>query len=253
MKHSITCILSVWVTLFVTSNIFAQVDQTHAAFDSILKAHVRNGLVTYVALRDNDLPRLNAYLDDMAQLDIASLDRNDQLAAYINIYNATMLKAICDRYVPGYSPSNDNFKIFDESLVRLKTGTISLNDLENKVIRPTFKDPRIHVALVCGAISCPPLIDSAYTGKTLDMVLDAKFKEWIVKDPSRNRLHKDRRTMHVSKIFEWYADDFGGKDNIANFIDEHHPDKLKGYAVKFMDYDWSLNIRKLGMKQQSGQ
>tara|TARA_Y100000589_G_scaffold238158_1_gene225561 strand:+ start:945 stop:1685 length:741 start_codon:yes stop_codon:yes gene_type:complete len=246
MKHRPSRLFFVVVLTvgFLTSLTHAQTDATHAAFDKLLKQYVRNGLVTYVPLRDEALPQLNSYLDQIAKLDIAALSKNDQLAAYINIYNATMLKAVCDRYMPGYSPSNDNFKVFSEKLVRLKTGTISLNDLENTVIRPTFKDPRIHVALVCGAVSCPPLIDTAYTGKTLDMVLDAKFKDWLVNDPTRNKINQDRRTIYLSKIFDWYADDFGGKDNILKFVDQHHPAKLKSYAVKYLDYDWSLNIRK---------
>lgn len=250
MKNSITCILIILIMLCCTAtSLIAQVVPTHESFEKILKKHVHNGLVTYVSLRDNDLPQLNSYLQQMAELDIASLEKNDQLAAYINIYNATMIKAICDRYEPGYSPSKDQFKVFDEKLVQLKTDAISLNDLENKVIRPTFKDPRIHVALVCGAISCPPLIDTVYSGKTLDMVLDAKLKDWLVNDPSRNQINKDRRILHLSKIFDWYAQDFGGSTQVGAFVDEHHPEKLKGYTVKFLDYDWSLNIKKMGMKK----
>jgi hypothetical protein len=222
----------------------AQAQSEHDAFDRILKQYVHDGLVAYVSLRDNALPQLNAYLNSMADLDIASLDRDAQLAAYINIYNATMLKAVCDRYVPGYSPAEGDFKIFKEKLVRLKTGVISLNDLENSVIRPTFKDPRIHVALVCGAVSCPPLIDSAYTAKTLNQTLDVNLKHWLVNDPARNKINSDRRTVYLSKIFEWYADDFGGKANILKFVDEHHPDKLGRYSVQYLEYDWTLNIKK---------
>ncbi|MAX23445.1 MAG: hypothetical protein CMJ19_02985 [Phycisphaeraceae bacterium] len=236
--------------LSLTGSLFAQSTSRHAAFDKLLNKYVQKGLVAYVPLRDEALPQLNSYLDAMAQLDIASLSRNEQLAAYINIYNATMLKAVCDRYVPGYSPSKDEFKVFKDPLVRLKSGTVSLNDLENKIIRPTFKDPRIHVALVCGAISCPPLIDSAYTAATLDRTLETNLKRWLTNDPTRNRINADRRTVYLSKIFEWYAEDFGGSANVLKYVDMHHPDRLKGYAVRYLEYDWTLNIQKMGMKKQ---
>lgn len=253
MKHGIFCVLLAVLAFSCTATSLLAEDETHAAFDTLLKKYVHNGLVKYVPLRDKDLPQLNSYLKVMSALDIASLAKNDQLAAYINIYNATMIKAVCDRYVPGYSPSDGQFKVFEDKLVHLKTGTISLNDLENKVIRPTFKDPRIHVALVCGAISCPPILDAAYQGKTLDTVLDAKLKDWLTNDPTRNLINKDQRTMYLSKIFEWYADDFGGSGNIATFVNQHHPDNLKGYAIQYLDYDWKLNILKLGVKKQAGQ
>ncbi|MFG0250868.1 MAG: DUF547 domain-containing protein [Phycisphaeraceae bacterium JB051] len=232
--------------LSLTGSLFAQSTSRHASFDKLLKTYVHNGLVDYVSLRGEAMPQLNGYLDAMAQLDMTSLTRDQQLAAYINIYNATMLKAVCDRYVPGYSPSNDNFKVFKDPLVRLKSGTVSLNDLENKIIRPTFKDPRIHVALVCGAVSCPPLIDSAYTAAMLDRTLEANLKRWITNDPSRNRINTDRRTVYLSRIFDWYAVDFGGSANVLKYVDMHHPDRLKGFAVKYLEYDWTLNIQKTG-------
>ena len=67
---------------------------------------------------------------------------------------------------------------------------------------------------------------------------------------TRNRINADRRTVYLSKIFEWYAEDFGGSANVLKYVDMHHPDRLKGYAVRYLEYDWTLNIQKMGMKKQ---
>src|SRR5436190_369600 len=152
---------------------FAAESVDHSAFDTILKATVKDGLVDYNAIKSNHLPALSAYLDALAKVDPAKLDRNEQLAFYINLYNATMIRTIIDRLSPTYSPADKDYGVFKEPLVRLNGRTISLNDLENTIVRPTFKDPRIHVALVCGARSCPPLVPFAYTAANLDETLNA--------------------------------------------------------------------------------
>jgi len=115
-------------------------------------------------VKKDHLPALNAYLDTLAKVDPSKLDKNEQLAYYINLYNATMIRAITDRLKPGYSPNEKDYGIFKEPLVRTHGKTISLNDLENNVVRPTFKDPRIHVALVCGGAVVPAAAGAGVQG-----------------------------------------------------------------------------------------
>ena len=91
---------------------------------------------------------------------------------------------------------------------------ISLNHLEHEIIRKQFKDPRIHVALVCAAKSCPPLLNRAYRADDLDKVLDENMKRFVT-DASRNQIDDEKRELRLSKIFEWYPADFGGKDRRA--------------------------------------
>jgi hypothetical protein len=213
----------------------------HSAFDSILKTTVKDQRVDYNAIKKEHLPALSAYLDALAKVDPAKLDKNQQLAFYINLYNATMIKAVTDRLKPGYTPSENNYGIFKEPLVRLNGKTVSLNDLENNIVRPTFKDPRIHVALVCGARSCPPILPRAYAADDVDATLDQNMKNFVA-DGFRNPIDDRSKTLKLSHIFDWYADDFGGKNQVAAYVSKYAGKSYAGYKVDFTDYSWDLNI-----------
>lgn len=215
----------------------------HSAFDAILKATVKDERVDYQAVKDNHLPALTAYLDLLAKIDPAGLVRNEQLAFYINLYNATMIRAIVDRLTPTYSPAEKNYGVFKEAIVRLNGQKVSLDDIENKIVRPTFKDPRIHVALVCGARSCPPLVPFAYTAANLDQTLDANMKAFV-NDKFRNPIDDRTRTLKLSHIFDWYADDFGGKQGVPAFVGKYAGKDYSRYKVEFVDYSWELNGKK---------
>jgi hypothetical protein len=238
---------AVWVALLglMLSASAARAAETvdHSAFDAILKATVKDERVDYNAIKKDHLQQLNAYLDTLAKVDPSKLEKNEQLAYYINLYNASMIKAIVDRLKPGYSPSENNYGIFNEPLVRSNGKTMSLNDLENKVIRPTFKDPRIHVALVCGARSCPPILPRAYRADDLDATLDQNMKNFV-SDKFRNPIDDGSKTLKLSHIFDWYADDFGGKQNVPAFVGKVAGKDYSGYKVEFVDYSWDLNVAK---------
>lgn len=213
----------------------------HGLFDQVLKGNVRNERVDYLAIRKQHKTTLDKYLGQIAAAELSKLSRNEQLATYINLYNATVINAVIDRYQPGYSVAQSKFKIFDESLVRVNGRRVSLNDLENKIIRPTFKEPRIHVALVCAAISCPPLVDKAYRADGLEDALEAKMKAFI-NDASRNRVDSRNRKLSLSQIFNWYAVDFGGKSGVPRYVDRYHDASTSRYSVSFSEYSWTLNI-----------
>jgi hypothetical protein len=215
----------------------------HASFDAILKSTVKDGLVDYGAIKDKHFSNLVSYLDALAKTDVSKLEKNDQLAYYINLYNAWMIKTICDRLKPGYTPSEYDYKVFKEPFVRTGGKTISLNDLENNVVRPTFKDPRIHVALVCGARSCPPILPRAYKADDLDATLDQNMKNFVA-DRFRNPIDEGGRTLKLSHIFDWYADDFGGKAAVPGYISKVAGKDYNGWKVEFVDYSWDLNAQK---------
>ncbi|MEM7200306.1 MAG: DUF547 domain-containing protein [Planctomycetota bacterium] len=215
----------------------------HAAFDELLARHVRDERVDYDAWRRDDAAALEGYLQQLAEVEPASLARAERLAFYINLYNATMIREVLDRLVDGYSPAADDFAVFKAPVVALKSGRVSLNHLENEIIRPDFGDPRIHVALVCAARSCPPILPRAYVADDLDEVLDANMRRFVA-DPSRNRVDHDAQRMELSKIFEWYADDFGGAEGVAGYVAKYLPGDraAAGYAVTHSEYSWTLNL-----------
>ncbi|MGD8376902.1 MAG: DUF547 domain-containing protein, partial [Acidobacteriota bacterium] len=170
-----------------------------------------------------------------------TLERDDRIAFYINLYNATMVQGVVDRWRPDYSPSEDDFAIFREPLVRLDGRTISLDELEKGILLPTFDEPRLHVALVCAAVSCPPLIPRAYLGEDLDAVLEANMTRFV-NDPRRNRIEPEARRLRLSRIFDWYAGDFGGPAAVPGYVNRYFegPD-VRGFDVGFLEYSWKLN------------
>lgn len=214
----------------------------HATLDAILQANVREGLIDYLAIRDKHMPALNAYLAAMANVDHASLPKWDRFAFYVNVYNATVIREVIKRYKPGYSVANSDYSLFSDSVVKLTEGLVSLDTLEKKMTWDAFHDPRMHVAFVCGAVSCPPILSHAYTGSDMDAVLDANMKAFVTGKGGRNRIDVKARKAELSQIFNWYASDFGGKDKLAGYIDGYHPADLSRVKISFMDYDWTLNI-----------
>jgi hypothetical protein len=216
----------------------------HDTFDAILHERVSgDGLVDYAAIKEHDAAKLNDYLGQLSRVDVKNLPRDSQLAHFINLYNATMIKAVIDRLRDDYSPAENDFAVFKEPLARMAGGkTISLNELEHEIIRKQFHDPRIHVALVCAARSCPPLLNRAYRPDDLDNVLDENMKRFV-NDAARNQIDDEKRELRLSKIFEWYAADFGGKDAVPAYLARYAGKDVAGYRVSYLEYDWKLNAR----------
>lgn len=215
----------------------ARVD--HAALDSVLSAHVRPDGVDYAGLRARGLGTLTRYLDTLARVNAAALPKRERDAFEINLYNATMLRAVCDRLVPGWTPAADDFAVFKAPLVRLQGRTLSLNQLENDMIRPHLRDPRVHVALNCAAKSCPPLQPRAYRAATLDSMLDANMSRFV-RDPRQNTIDASKRRMRLSRLFDWYAADFGGAAAVPGYVAKRLALPASGWSVEYLEYDWSL-------------
>jgi hypothetical protein len=212
----------------------------HAPYDRILGEIVVGERVDYALLAERHLDALDGYLEAIGTIDPGDMPDSDQLALYVNLYNATVLSAVAHRYEPGYSVAERDFALFDEPLVRVAGKRASLNDLEHRLIRREFDDPRVHAALVCAARSCPPLIDRAYEGKTLDRTLERRMR-LFVNDPERNTIDPDGHRLALSKIFEWYAEDFGGPDALAEFVDRYTELEVGAFDVEFRPYSWELN------------
>jgi len=213
----------------------------HALFDEILRATVRGDRVDYDLMRSSHASDLRVYLDQLAAVDDRALDWDEErLAFYINLYNATMFQAVLDRSSAGWTPAADSFAVFDDKIVRLKGREVSLNHLENEIVRKEFTEPRIHVALVCGARSCPQIRDRAYDPRTLDDMLNENMRAFLASG-FRNRIDRRNRKLLLSQIFDWYAVDFGGKDQVAAYVDRYVSGDVSTYSVEFIEYQWDLN------------
>jgi hypothetical protein len=213
----------------------------HRPLSMILRDHVRNERVDYLGIRETQWAQLNAYLDSLARVDPLEQRGNNRLTYYINLYNATVIHAVIERLRAGYTVSENEHAFFHEPLVRMAGGRISLNELEHQRVRAEFPDPRIHTALVCAAVSCPPLLPRAYDRVDLDHTLTQNMRRFVM-DTTRNRVDPAARKILLSSIFDWYAQDFQAHGGVRAYVESILPAGASGHAIGFLPYDWSLNI-----------
>ena len=216
----------------------------HSGIDSVLKRYVdESGMVDYAGLKANRAG-LDRYLESTAAVSRSSFDgwgKAEQLAFLINLYNAETLQYIVDHY-PVASIKKLGGLIstpWDKKNVSLLGQKVSLNHLEHKVIRPNYAEPRIHFALVCAAMGCPPLRNEAFTAAKLDSQLEDQARIFLG-ETAKNRL--DGGTLHLSPIFKWYRDDFEkGGQSVSGYVAPYIDGATAGKPVEWTDYDWSLN------------
>ena len=208
---------------------------SHAPFSDLLKKHVSaSGAVNYAALK-KEQAQLDAYLKTLAnQAPEASWSRNEKLAYWINLYNAATLDLILDHYPISSIMSLDGGKTWDVKRVKSGSRTLSLNQIENEIIRPEYKEPRIHFAVNCAAKGCPPLRNAAFIASKLDQQLEEQTRKFI-NNPAHIKI--SGKQVQISRIFDWYSDDF---TDVKSFIGRYR-DIPKDSNLTFTDYDWSLN------------
>lgn len=209
----------------------------HSSFDQLLRKYVNSkGNVNYAGLKA-DKAKLNAYLKTLIDQPIQdSWSRNEKLAYWVNAYNAFTLKLIIDNYPTSSITKLKGGKPWDVKWINLGGQTYSLNNIENDIIRPQFKEPRIHFAVNCAAASCPPLLNRAWTASTLNSYFEQQAKAFI-NNAAYNKISANK--IQVSKIFDWYGGDFG---NLINYLNKYSTVKINANAkVEFLEYDWALN------------
>ena len=224
------------ITSFYSS--FAQPD--YKTWDTFLKKYVSaTGDVDYNSIKSNK-KSLDSIVRSFSIVTVSTTwSKNDQLAFWINAYNAFTIDLIVNNYPLKSIRNLDGGKPWDVKRITIGGNKYSLNNIENDIIRPQFKDARIHFAVNCGAKSCPPLLNAAFVAKTLDSQLEAVTKKFI-----SNTKYQTITTTKVtlSKIFDWYAVDFG---DIKTFVIKYSTTKINNNAVIiFKEYDWSLNDKK---------
>jgi hypothetical protein len=230
-------------------------DVDHSAWDALLRQHVRDGLVDYDAFAHSDA--FQAYLDRLASADLDSLSRAERLAFWINVYNAFTVRQI-NAHHERDSIRNINKTLgllplkgpWSEDMVRAAGRTMSLDHVEHGIIREEFDEPRIHFALVCAALGCPPLRSEAYVAPRLDEQLDDQARVFLLESPEKNRVDVEQRTVWVSPILVWYREDFGGSDaalgrSLARYWPAGPERRLLlsgDFELRETDYDWGLNV-----------
>jgi hypothetical protein len=233
----------------------------HELFSVVLQDHVVLGLVDYAGVRQDQ--RLSQYLDQLAKINPEGLPtRDEKLAFWINAYNAYTLKLVADDYpIKSIHDLGTGGRIigwllkrspWDIRFAEVGGKDYTLNEIEHEILRPRFQEPRIHFAIVCAAVSCPPLRAEAYFPDRLGAQLDEQGRLFLA-DRRHNFFDLKRNRATLSPIFSWFKEDFGGDDEslirfVASFLDPSLARSLERDAGQWMvddtDYDWSLNDQK---------
>lgn len=220
----------------------------HSTYDKLLKTYVKRGGVLYDSFISNpdDLKRLSDYIDRLEEINPTELPHENELAYWINLYNAATLELVLKHY-PVESikeiggPSNSPWK---RNVVSIAGRELSLDEIENNIIRKRFYDARIHFALNCAAVGCPPLVNQAFEPEKLDMQLD-EISHNVLNDNRWVRITHEE--IQVTKLFQWYEEDFQQfSGSVREFIARYRPeDRIflldAKHVITFFDYDWQLN------------
>lgn len=204
--------------------------------DALLKKYVSSGgNVNYASIKANR-SELDAIINEFKETSLeSSWSKNQKLAYYINAYNAFTIKLIVDNYPTSSITKLAGGKPWDKKFVTLGSKTVTLNHLENGIIRKQFNEPRIHFALNCASKSCPILLNKAYTADNLNSMLTSQTKKFL-NDTSKNNFSK--KEAQISKIFDWYGEDF---PDVMGFIKKYHPLDYDPKKTTYMEYSWDLN------------
>ncbi len=220
----------------------------HDVWNSILNEYVAEGRVDYVGLKKEDSDSLNTYLDMLSRTNPLLLAHEEELAFWINAYNAFVVKAILD----GRSPQTmwGRYWMFRHAKFNVGGTLMSLNDIERLVGGPRFNDPRVFFALSGGCESCPALQNQAYGPNNIDGQL-RQVTEAFMADGTKNKVDVKKKVLYLSRIFHWHEEQFMDAGFLPQTfflgylnepVEEKKPYLL--YTVKYLPFHWTLNGEK---------
>jgi len=230
------------ISTFICMLSFVAIQAQTSIFDSLLQKNVdKTGRVDYQSLKNNEtlLDNYLAYIQNNEPT--KEWSSNKKKAFWINTYNAYTIKIILNNYP---LKSIRDIKIDGETawkipFVKIGQKRYTLDQIEHKILRKKFNDPRIHVGINCASVSCPRLWDFAFTEDNIASSLDNLMKEFI-NDTTRNKISK--KNVALSEIFNWFSKDFIKNGTIISYLNTYAAIKISEKAsIKYLTYDWSLN------------
>ncbi len=209
----------------------------HDEWDAMLQQFVKGDVVDYKGFQSKANGKLNLYLEKLNKAFLSGFNDfsvKEQLAFYINLYNAYTVRLILDN--PEVTSIRDIKRPWKRNFVSLGKKKKSLNDIEHKIIRKYFKEPRVHFALVCASIGCPSLKPFAFVADKLDKQLVAASRYFLA-DKTKNQFTASE--SRISDIFNWYGGDF---DDLEAFFKNYAPESFNPEApIDYLEYNWKLN------------
>ena len=214
------------------------------SYGNLLVKYATSAGVKYAEWKNNaaDMQALQGVVDAIAKENVSALGQKEQLAFYINAYNAWILHEALGKY-PTKSVKDTLFTFFTGKRIKVAGEEMSFNHLEKDVIRPKFNEPRVHFALNCASRSCPPLKSEPFRADKLEGQFEGLAKTFVNSERGV-KYAADKKTAELSKIFDWYKDDFKEGGPIA-FINKRRSTPLPNdVKITYQDYDWGLNEAK---------
>jgi hypothetical protein len=220
----------------------------HEPWNQLLKAHVSStGIVNYKGFI-KDKSKLDTYLKTISTNapDRRTWSKDEQLAYWINAYNAFTISLIVENYpVKSIKDLGPALKIplikdvWHYKFFKIGGKESSLDEIEHSILRKEFEEPRIHFAINCASVSCPPLLNEAFMASKIESQLMKVAKNFI-NDKSRNKISVN--AVEISPIFSWFKGDFTAKGSIVDFLNKYSSVKISSNAkVSHLDYNWNLN------------
>lgn len=244
---------TILISLLFFSSCFTQDDYQsdarpvpHVLWDTLVKQHVaENGDVDYKGFIADSV-KLKKYLNLLESAHPnKSWTRNEKMAYWINAYNAFTVKLIVDNYpVKSIKDIKNGIPfvntVWDIQFIQIEGATYDLNNIEHGILRPKFKDYRIHFAVNCASVSCPRIRNEAYVAERLEEQLDDQAR-YFLKNEAKNIISNPDK-VKVSKLFDWYKGDFTKKGTVIDYLNQYAPIQINPNAeIEYMDYNWNLN------------
>jgi len=225
----------------------------HAPWQRFLQARVHTGddginRVDYAQVTAAERSALRDYISGLERTEIRGYRRDEQLAFWINLYNAATVSVVLEHYpvssIRDISPGFLSFGPWGKKLLRIEGQELSLNDIEHRILRPLWREPRLHYALNCASLGCPNLQRDAYTPDNTQAMLDRAAREYV--NNPRGVAIVDGE-LHVSSIYSWFREDFGsGEADVIKHLRDYAQPALAAELAGFSSidddqYDWALN------------
>ncbi|MBC7775027.1 MAG: DUF547 domain-containing protein [Phycisphaerae bacterium] len=240
----------IWFTCSYCRSIKRNTDSrpvTHEIWDGLVKKHVgTDGFVNYKGFIQDSM-EFNRYLQllETSHPSDKGWTREEQMAYWINAYNAFTVQLILRNYpVSSIKDIKRGIafvnSVWDIKFIKIQGYTYDLNNIEHNILRPVFKDARVHAAINCASYSCPKLLNEAYTAEHLESQLDKSMRNFV-NDPLRNQITAEK--ARISEVFKWFKGDFErDAGSVREFLNRYSKVKLTEQTdISHLDYQWSLN------------
>ncbi|MDK9764167.1 DUF547 domain-containing protein [Vibrio sp. D420a] len=221
---------------------------SHATWQQFLDNYIvidgQNHLIRYQAVSSNDRSLLKQYIEQLANTDPRQFPQAEQYAYWVNLYNAITVELILDAYpVKSITKLGGLFSFgpWGDEVVTINSKALTLNDIEHRILRPIWQDPRTHYAVNCASLGCPNLQTQAFTAENTEALLEQAARQFVNSDKG---VLVQKNKLQLSSIYDWFIADFGTQEQLIEHLNQYRTQPLSNVKNIDYEYDWALNQAK---------